>query len=566
MYILGISAFYHDSAAVLMKDGQILYAVEEERFTRIKHDNQFPFQAIGFCLAKAGILITDVDYISYYEKPLLKFERILETFVRTYPFSLIPFLKGIPEWFGDKIKIESVIKKQLDYQGRIFFVPHHLSHAAASFYPSPFQKSAIFTVDGVGEYQTTGLWYGEGITITPLKRIDFPDSLGLLYSTFTAFLGFRVNDDEYKIMGLAAYGKPVYVNQIYKIIDIKDDGSFHMNMKFFAFRESFQMWSKDFEGLFGAPRLKNQPITQRDMDIASSIQKVIEHIYLRALNHLYRMTKCENVCIGGGVGLNALANGKIHKETPFKYIYIFGAAGDSGGAIGSALFVQHYILQNETRHVISNLYLGSDYNDKETEAVLKKFKVSYRKIEDQKELIEVTARYLADNKIIGWFQGKMEFGPRALGARSILAKPNPYTMKEAVNKIKIREQFRPFAGSILEDKVHEYVEVSEYNHVFPFMTSCFTVKEEKRSVLAAIVHKDNTCRIQTVNEENGLYYQLIKKFYGITGLPCILNTSFNLKDEPIVENPDQAVGDFLKTEMDYLIIGNFLVSKSKSTE
>jgi len=561
MYILGISAFYHDSAAALVEDGRILYAVEEERFTRIKHDNQFPYQAVKFCLEEAGISITDVDYVSYYEKPLLKFERILENFVKTYPFSLVPFLRGMPEWFGDKIKIERIIKKQLRYRGKVFFIPHHLSHAATSFYPSLFQKSAVLTADGVGEYQTTGLWYGEDNTVTPLKSISFPDSLGLLYSTFTAFLGFRVNEDEYKVMGLAAYGDPSYINKIYQIIDIKDDGSFRMNMKFFGFRESFRMWSKNFEKLFGKPRLKDQSVTQRDRDLAASIQKVTEEIYFRMLNHLYQITKSKNVCIGGGVGLNALANGKIYQKTPFKNVYIFGAAGDSGGAMGSALFVYHQLLNNKARHPIGSLYLGSDYTGEEIESILKKFELNYTEM-GENELLQKTAEHLAQNKIVGWFQGQMEFGPRALGSRSILAKPNPYKMKEEVNKIKIREQFRPFAGSVLQEKVHEYFEVPESRHLSPFMTFCFKVGEGKKKELAAIVHKDNTCRIQTVNEDNGLYCKLIKRFYEITGVPCILNTSFNLKGEPIVENPKQAIEDFLKTEMDYLVIGSFVVSKA----
>lgn len=562
MYILGISAFYHDSAAALIKDGRVLCAAEEERFTRLKHDNHFPFRAVKFCLEEADISITDIDYISYYEKPLLKFERILENFVKTYPFSLRPFLRGMPEWLGDKIKIEHIVKKKLGYKGRVFFIPHHLSHAAVSFYPSPFQASAILTVDGVGEYQTTGLWRGEGNRITPLKSINFPNSLGLLYSTFTAFLGFKVNEDEYKVMGLAAYGKPLYVDKIHQVIDVNDDGSFKMNMKFFAFREEFQMWNKNFEKLFGTARRKDHQLEARHKDIAASIQRVTEDVYFKMLNYLYKLTGYEDVCISGGVALNALANGKIYAETPFKNVYIFGAAGDSGGAMGSALFTHHSILNNEIRHPVHSLYLGSDYADKDIQTTLKDFALVYEEIETEDDLIQKTAGLLAQNKIIGWFQGRMEFGPRALGSRSILAKPNPYKMKEEVNKIKIREQFRPFAGSVLQERVGEYFKVPEKSHASPFMTFCFMVQEEKRAELAAIVHKDNTSRIQTVNEGNGLYYKLIKRFYEITGVPCILNTSFNLKGEPIVENPRQAIEDFLKTEMDYLVIGRYLVSKS----
>ncbi|MCH7883374.1 hypothetical protein IIA95_03085 [Patescibacteria group bacterium] len=566
MYILGVSAFYHDSASVLIKNGCIVYAIEEERFTRKKHDNRFPFRAINFCIKSEGISINDVDYIAYYEKPLLKFERILKMFVETYPLSFKPFLKSIPEWLTHKIKVDHYFRKALNYKGKIFFIPHHLSHAAASFYPSSFKDAAILTIDGVGEYQTTGLWIGNSNKIIPLKSISFPHSLGLLYSTFTSFLGFRVNDSEYKVMGLAAYGKPTYSENIYKILSIKDDGSFELNMKYFSFRESSQMWNKKFEKLFGKPRSWNQPITERDKNLASSIQEVIENIYFKILNHLHQITKCTNVCISGGVALNAAANRGIYQKSPFKNAYILGAAGDSGAAAGAALFTQHHILDNKTRHYLDHLYLGSSYDNREIESTLKRHNVNYKKFGDEDKLIEHAALLLSQNKVVGWFQNRMEFGPRALGSRSILANPKQIFMKEKVNKIKMREQFRPFAGSILQEKVHEYFDVPEKNHISPFMTFCFKAKTKGIEELAAIIHKDNTCRIQTVNQRNSLYYKLIKKFYEITGTPCILNTSFNLKDEPIVENPKQAIEDFLKTEMDYMIIGDFLISKSNYKE
>jgi carbamoyltransferase len=567
MYILGISAYYHDSAACLLKDGRIVLAVEEERFSRIKHDNGFPYQAIQFCLKQAEISINKIDYIAYYEKPLLKFERILETFIQTYPFSLKPFLKGMPEWINYKIKVEQTIRKKIGFKGKIFFIPHHLSHAAVSYYSSFFKKSAILTIDGVGEYQTTGLWLGKGNKIKPLKSINFPHSLGLLYSTFTSFLGFKINEDEYKLMGLAAYGKPTYVKKIYSIIDIKTDGSFKLNMDYFAFREDFQMWNKKFEDLFGKPRKPTDPVSRRDKNLASSIQKVTEEIYFKILNHLSSLTKTENLCLSGGVALNALANGKIYSKTPFKNVYIFGAAGDSGGALGSALFVYYNLLINcsesqQKRIPVKNLYFGSFYNNKEIESTLKKYKLVYEKISNEQKLINKTAKLLSQNKIIGWFQGKMEFGPRALGSRSILANPKPRFMKDKVNEIKRREQFRPFAGSILQEKVHQYFDVPEKNHWSPFMTFCFPVKPEKKKDLAAIVHQDATCRIQTVNKENGRYYKLIKEFFRITATPCILNTSFNVKGEPIVESPSQAIEDFLKTKMDYLLMEDYLISKS----
>lgn len=560
MYILGISAYYHDSAAVLLKDGLVITAIEEERFTRKKHDNTFPYQAINWCLKSNNITINDITYIAYYEKPLLKFERIIETFVQTYPRSLPPFLKAIPEWFGDKIKVQNTIKK-IGYKGKILYVPHHLSHASSTFFPSPFNESAILTIDGVGEYQTTGLWYGKGNIIKSLYSIDFPHSIGLLYSAFTAFLGFQVNNDEYKMMGLSAYGKPKYKNEVYKVINIKKDGSFNLNLKFFSFRESFQMWSEDFEKIFGPPRDKDEEFTQRHKDIAASIQSVVEEIYIKILNHLYSITHSVNVCISGGVGLNSLANGLIYKKTPFKNVYIFGPAGDSAAAVGAALYVYHSYLKNTNRYHINNLYLGNTYSNSQIEALLKKNKLHYKKVTDN-ELLTQTATLLANNYVIGWFQGQMEFGPRALGSRSILANPQQKNMKEKVNIIKMREQFRPFAASVLQDKVDELFEVPEPNHESPFMNFVFQVKPEARKKIAAIVHADNTCRIQTVSQKmNPLYYKLISQFNELTGIPCVLNTSFNTKVEPIVENPQQAIEDFKKTAMDYLVIGNFIVTK-----
>lgn len=561
MLILGISAYYHDSAACLIRDGQVIMAIEEERFSRIKHDNNFPHKAIEFCLKSQELKAEEIDCVAYYEKPLLKFERILETFLTTWPFSLTPFLKGIPEWLDYKIKIEATIKK-LGFKNKIFFIPHHFSHAAASFYPSPFEKAAILTVDGVGEYQTTGLWYGKGNSITQLKSINFPHSLGLLYSTFTAFLGFKVNEDEYKVMGLAAYGKPTFVNKIGSIIDIKDNGSFKLDLKYFGFRESFSMYNDRFEKLFGPARKPSEKITKRHKDIAASIQAVTEEIYFKMLNYLYSITKTENLCLSGGVALNALANGKTYEKTPFKKVYIFGAAGDSGAAVGAGLFVYNYVNPSSKRQLINNLYFGSKYSNEQIEPIFKKYNLKYKKYINKNELINKTAKLLSGGKIIGWFQGRCEFGPRALGNRSIFCRPNPKNMKTKMNIIKKREQFRPFAGSILQTKVSDYFEVPEKNLWSPFMTFCFQVKKNKKDDLTAIVHRDGTCRIQTVDKTNGRYFKLIKKFYQLTGIPCILNTSFNLKGEPIVENPDQAVEDFLKTKMDYLMIEDFLVFKT----
>lgn len=562
MYTLGISAYYHDSAACLLKDGKIMVAIEEERFSRIKHDNSFPYKAIEFCLKSQALGFDDIDYISYYEKPLLKFERILETFVETYPFSLAPFVKGMPEWLGDKIKVESIIRK-LRFKKKIFFVPHHFSHASSAFYPSPFKKAAILTVDGVGEYQTTSLWKGEEKKIKLLKSLNYPHSLGLLYSTFTAYLGFKVNEDEYKVMGLAAYGKPIYANKIYSAVDAKDDGSFKLNLKYFGFRESFSMYNRDFVELFGPSRKPTDKITKRHEDIAASIQFVTEDIYFRILNHLYVITGLESLCLSGGVALNALANGKIYQRTPFKKVYVFGAAGDSGAAIGTALFtsLSGFEKIDSKRKKIRNLCLGSSFDNDEVENALKKYQLKYKRF-NKETLITKTAKLLSKGKIIGWFQGKCEYGPRALGNRSILCKTNPKSMKAKMNYIKKREQFRPFAGSILQSEVYKYFEVPEVGHWSPFMVFCFKIKKEKRDDLKAIVHIDGTCRIQTVDKTNGRYFKLIKKFYQITNVPCLLNTSFNIMGEPIVETPAQAINDFINTNMDYLVIEDFFVEKT----
>jgi carbamoyltransferase len=564
MKILGISAFYHDSAAAVIIDGQIVTAIEEERFSRIKHDNQFPFQAIDYCLNVLNITIDEIDCVTYYEKPLLKFERLLDTFTETYPKSLQPFVKAIPEWIGQKISIEEIIRKKIGFSKKIYYIPHHVSHAASTYYTSPFTDAAILTIDGVGEYQTAGLFVAENEKITPLFSINFPDSIGLLYSSFTAYLGFKVNEDEYKVMGLSAYGKPDYAETIKKLIDIKPDGSFKLNLKYFSFREGFQMWNSSFEDLFGKPRNPKDSIEKRHKDIAASIQSVTEEIFFLMLNHLQKITHKTNLCIAGGVGLNALANGRIYEKTPFKNVHILGSAGDSGAAIGAALFVYHAIETKRKHNALSTLYLGSSYSNDEIETMLHLYPVTFRKIDEESQLVTLAAKLLSQGKIVGWFQNSCEYGPRALGNRSILSKPKPYAMKEKVNIIKRREQFRPFAASVLQEHVHEYFHTPEKKYYSPFMNFCFTVREEKRNEIAAIVHKDNSCRIQTVNSDNGIYYKLIKKYKDQTGSSVILNTSFNLKGEPIVEHPKHAIEDFLKTQMDYLVIGSFLVSKTST--
>ena len=561
MIILGISAFYHDSAACLIKNGKILSALEEERFSRKKHDNAFPFEAIKKCLEINNLNIGDIDYIAYYEKPLLKFERILETFIETWPYSLKPFLKSIPEWLGGKIRIESLIKKKLGFVGKIFFIPHHLSHASAAFLTSPFKQSAVLTIDGVGDVPTTGMWSGKQNIIKCLGEINFPHSLGLFYSTWTAFLGFKVNSDEYKVMGLSAYGKPIYKNQILKLIHQFPDGSFELDLSYFDFRNSFRMWGNKFEKTFGKPRQPMDSLTTRHKNLASSLQAVTEEIYLKILNKLHEKTGSRNLCLSGGVALNSLANGKIYNNTKFKKIYILGPAGDSGASLGAALYLYTNILGKKRPAQLKNLYLGTSYSDRYIKSVLDSKNIRYKQAPNIRNLIKKTATLLANGKIVGWFQGKMEFGPRALGSRSILANPKKRVMKNLVNKIKHREQFRPFAGSVLQEKADRLFEVPEKNHYSPFMNFCFITKRNARTKIASIVHKDKTCRIQTVNRDNGIYYHLINKFYRLTKIPCVLNTSYNLSFEPIIEKPEHAIDDFLNTNIDALVIGKFVLEK-----
>lgn len=560
MHILGISAFYHDSAAVLLKDGQVVCAAEEERFSRKKHDNSFPFRAVNFCLKKGGINVSDIDAVAYYEKPLLKFERILETFLDTYPLSFKPFLKGMPEWLSKKINVESIIRKDLKYKGKIYYIPHHLSHASAAFYTSGFKTSAILSIDGVGEYQTTALFLGDKGKIKVLEEINFPDSLGLFYATFTSFLGFKVNNDEYKVMGLAAYGEPKMVDKVKKIINIKEDGSFKLDQSYFYYKEGFRMYSDKFIELFGPPRKKGTKILKKHKNLAASFQKVTEEVYLKTLRHLYDLTKKNKVCVSGGVALNSLANGKIYKNTPFKKVHILGSAGDNGASLGAALFVSR-MLKKEDGKRLKSLYLGSSYTNTEIKEILEESRFKYRKLSEEK-LFSKVAKLLKKGKVIGIFQGRMEFGPRALGARSILARTWPRKMKDRVNEIKKREQFRPFAASCLQEMVHEYFETPEKKHLSPYMNFVFKVKPDKKKMLEAVVHEDGTCRVQTVSKENGWYYHLLKYYYKETQIPLFLNTSFNLAGEPIVEKPQQALYDFENTSIDYLVMGDFLVKKS----
>lgn len=557
MYILGISAYYHDSAAVLIKDGEVLCAFEEERFSRIKHDNQFPKEAIEACLVFSHIGMENIGAIAYYERPLRKFERILTTFIETFPFSLFPYVASLPEWFSYKLDVEGTIKKKLKFTGVIYYIPHHLSHASHAFFSSPYSEAAVLTLDGVGEYQTTGLWKATRNSIEPIAGINFPHSIGLLYSTFTAFLGFQVNEDEYKVMGLSAYGQPIYVDKVREVIDIKEDGSFELDLRYFGFRESFCMWRKPFETLFGKPRKMGAEVEQRHKDIAASIQKVVEEVYLKLLVELKKKTNATAACISGGVSLNALANGRASKESLFESVHIPGSGGDGGAALGAALYASAIICKEEVK-TPSSLLLGNTVVLETLEALLETQKgVKSRKLSDA-ELIDHASTQIREGKVIGWFQGRMEFGPRALGNRSILALPAPFSMKERVNDIKMREEFRPFGGAILIEHLHEYFNAPQGQSSFPDMNVCFGVIKEG---IEAITHEDNSCRIQTVSKEHARLHSLISAVKEKTGIPCLLNTSFNIKGQPIVENAEQAIEMFLLTSLDVLYIENYVIEK-----
>ena len=561
MYILGISCFYHDAAACLIKDGEVIAAASEERFTRKKYDDSFPINAIKYCLREANITITDISYIGFYDKPFLKFERILSTYLSVFPRGLLSFFSAIPIWLKKKLWIPYIIKKELNYQGKIIFIEHHMSHAASSFFVSSFEKAAILTLDGVGEWETGTKGIGEGNKITLTHCINFPHSLGLLYSAFTYYLGFRVNSAEYKVMGLASYGRPTYYDLIKKeLVDIKEDGSFKLNMKYFAYHYGLVMTNRRFHKLFGGtPRKPESEATERQQNIAASIQKITEEIVLKMVNSLYKETSLTNLCIAGGVALNCVVNGKIWRETPFKNIFIQPAAGDAGGAVGVAFYIWNSILGNPRKFIWQDNYLGPQFSGDKIKTFLEERKIPYEKLE-KKALVKKVAKLITDGAIIGWYQGRMEWGPRALGNRSVLADPRRKDMKELVNKmIKFREEFRPFAPSMLEEYAGDYLDMDIPS---PYMLFTAHVKEEKKSVILAVTHVDGTSRHQTVNkEQNPLYYDLLNEFYKLTGVPVFLNTSFNLRSEPIVLSPADAYLCFMRSGLDHLVLGNYLLDK-----
>ena len=565
MYILGISCFYHDAAAALVRDGKLIAAGEEERFSRRKHDFGWPAHSIAYCLREAGITINDVDHVVFYEKPILKFERILSCYISTWPMSYMAFVKALPLWLKDRLWLKDYIQKQLGTDHEILFAEHHLSHAASAFLVSPFEEATILTLDGVGEWTTTTMGWGRGSEMQITRELRFPHSLGLFYSAITAYLGFEVNDAEWKVMGLAPYGNPTQVEPCRELIRTQPDGSFALNMRYFAHHySSRRMFNHRFEKLFGQPaRLPESEIGEFHQDIARSGQIVFEEVAVNLARGAHKLHPSDNLCLAGGCALNTVANWKIMEQTPFKRLFVQPAAGDSGGAVGAAFYVYNTVLGNPREFALRDVYLGPAFSEAEMEAALVAAgpQVRWEKL-SRPELVKRTAAVLRDDKVIGWFQGRMEFGPRALGCRSILANPMNPEMKKIVNsKIKFREFFRPFAPAVLREHADEYFEMGGQES--PFMLLVPPVRAEKRAVIPAVTHADGTGRVQTVTREtNETYYELIREFGALTGVPVLLNTSFNVRGEPIVCTPQDAVNCFLKTGLDYLVLGNILASKT----
>lgn len=588
MNILGISAFYHDSAACILQNGEILAAAQEERFTRKKHDASFPKQAIDFCLKRTGCEASELDLVAFYEKPFLKFERLLESYLASAPRGIASFLQAMPLWIHQKLWIKDRIATELGFKGKILFPEHHESHAASAFFPSPFEEAAFLTMDGVGEWATTSYGVGNGNKLKIFADIRFPHSLGLLYSAFTYYTGFKVNSGEYKVMGLAPYGKPVYKALILKeLIDLKEDGSFKLNMRFFDYVAGLRMTNRHFHKLLGgAPRKPGAEVTQRDMDLARSIQEVTEEVMLRMVRQVHKVTRQKNLCLAGGVALNCVGNGRILREGPFENIWIQPASGDAGGALGAALFAWHHYLAKPRsvdgkRDKMRGSYLGPEFSDAAVEAFLAERGISFSRLREN-ELAEKVADLIAQGKVVGWFQGAMEFGPRALGARSILGDPRSPTMQERMNlKIKFRESFRPFAPTVTVEKAAEYFALEGES---PYMLLVAPVREArrcklreeekklqgiellkaKRSEIPAVTHVDFSARVQTVaHEQHPRFYALLKAFDEKRGCPVMINTSFNVRGEPIVCTPEDAFRCFMRTGMDYLVLGNCLLDKAQ---
>ena len=575
MDIIGISCFFHDAAAALLRDGQLLAAAEEERFTRKKHDFEFPANAIEFCLRTGGIAARDLDYVVFFEKPFVKFERLLLTSLQEFPRSYPLFREAMITWLGDKLWIKQLIQKRLGVAPeKILFSEHHLSHAASAFFCSPFDEAAILTVDGVGEWTTASLGVGRGTEIRLTKEIRFPHSLGLLYSAFTAFLGFEVNDGEYKVMGMAPFGIPRYVDKVHKVVRTHRDGSFELDMDYFSFHYStHRTFSRKFEALFGSPRRPRADfsgeLTREDQhyaDIAASIQAVTEEILLAMATTLQRETGLRRLCLAGGVALNSVANGRIVRETAFDEVYIQPSAGDGGGAVGAALYAHRAVLGHPRRFVMEHAFWGEVHGPDVIERFLRRESIAYTRIDDEERLIERVVDGLQRGKVVGWSQGRFEWGPRSLGNRSILADPRRAEMRDVVNtKIKFREPFRPFAPSVVLERAEEYFVLPDAARHYParFMLYVVGVRADKQAVIPAVTHVDGTGRLQTVSRAYGSrYYKLIETFGKATGVPVLLNTSFNLRGEPIVNTPAEAFNTFHQSGMDVLVLGDYVVQKA----
>ena len=599
MYILGISAYYHDSAACLVKDGEIIAAAQEERFTRKKHDPRFPVNAVRFCIKQGGIDGEKIDYVAFYDKPILKFERILETYINYAPTGIKSFSMSMPVWMKEKLFLTRLLNEELNnaagfteenrinWRRKLLFPEHHQSHAASAFFPSPFKSAAVLTIDGVGEWATTSAGLGNDNGLELFYEIHFPHSLGLLYSAFTYYTGFKVNSGEYKVMGLAPYGEPKYTQLIYdNLIDLKEDGSFTLNMEYFNYCTGLTMTNGKFDRIFGGPPRKPETkLAQREMDLARSVQDVTEEVVRRMVKFLKKETGENTLCLAGGVALNCVANGKILMEEIFRDIWIQPSAGDAGGALGAALAVWHQYLGNKREpkktDSMKGAYLGPSYSNRYIEEFLNKNNIPYKNF-NEPELLDILANLLAEGKVIGWLQGRMEFGPRALGARSIIGDARSPKMQSIMNlKIKYRESFRPFAPSVLREKMSEYFEL-DYDSPYMLLVApvkkerCYDISSERKSLwgidllnvprsdMPAVTHIDYSARIQTVHEHtNPRYYRLIKKFEEKTGCAVIMNTSFNVRGEPIVCSPEDAYRCFMRTEMDYLVLEDFILDKKE---